>query len=82
VRQNGAVTASLDDHRRLARQAAALDLASTDEESAPWEAAVVATANERRAAEGRKPLEMWWVGKTEPELHRRARALGLLLRDR
>ena len=52
--------------------------ASNDEESAAWEAAVVESENRRRTLQAEPPLEEWWATKTEPELHERARALGLL----
>ena len=44
--------------------------------------AIIGEADRRRAAVGDEPLEPWWASKTEPELHARARALGLLRRDR
>jgi hypothetical protein len=68
-----------DDRRALRRQAGALAGAETDEEP-PAEALAIALAelNQWRADHGIDPLHPWWVDKTEPELHARARALGLL----
>lgn len=40
--------------------------------------AVVAGADSWRADHGTAPLGHWWDDKTEPRLHERARALGLL----
>ncbi len=65
--------------RRWALQVAALAEAETDDEGSPeWQAKMVERADRRRAAHGTPPLVEWWETKTEPELHRRARALGLL----
>lgn len=62
----------------MTRQAAALDRAANDDEDPRWAQAVTSEADRRRALEGRPPLQPWWSTKTEPELHERARALGLL----
>lgn len=64
---------SADDRRRFERQAAALRTAECDDEgSLDWRHAVIESANRWRAVHGLAPLQ------TEGELHRRARALGLL----
>jgi hypothetical protein len=64
---------SAEDRRRFERQVAALPTAESDDEgSLEWRHAVIESANEWRAAHGIPPLQ------TEGELHRRARALGLL----
>lgn len=63
------------DRRALARQAAALARAETDDEGdADGRAARIAEVDEWRAEHGIDPLA------TEPELHRRARDRGLLRR--
>ena len=68
------------DRRAFERQRAALTAATHDDEGDPdWERAVVEWADRQRAADGTEPLAEWWSSKTEPELHRRARALGLLV---
>jgi len=71
----------MDPHERavLDRHAAAL----RDEEvvggvDPDAEAAVRASLDSWRAEHGVPPLVEWWELKTEPELHHRARALGLL----
>ena len=67
------------DRRAFERQRAALAAESNDDEGdATWETAVVDWANRERSAQGTPPLQEWWESKTEPELHQRARALGLL----
>ncbi len=64
---------SAQDRRRWERQVAALSEADHDDEgSLEWRAQVHAWADERRVELGLDDLD------TEPELHRRARALGLL----
>ncbi|MEQ1699805.1 MAG: hypothetical protein ABMA25_06835 [Ilumatobacteraceae bacterium] len=64
---------SAQDRRRWERQVAALEDAENDDEgSLEWRAAVHEWADTRRSALGLDDLD------TEPELHRRARALGLL----
>ncbi len=69
-----------DEHRRRwALQVAALREAESGDEGTPeWRTMMVDRANRRRAARGIPPLREWWETKTEPELHHRARALGLL----
>lgn len=67
------------DREAMRRQSRALAQEELrDEGDAQWEASVVAWADAERAASGRPPLVPWWETKTEPELHRRARSLGLL----
>ncbi len=64
---------SAQDRRRWDRQVAALGAADNDDEgSLAWRAAVHEWADARRLELGLDDLD------TEPELHRRARALGLL----
>ena len=64
---------SAQDRGRWERQVDALQEADNDDEgSLDWRAAVHEWANLRRQAMGLDDLD------TEPELHRRARALGLL----
>jgi hypothetical protein len=78
--QTGAVPSVSDEDRRLMRrQARALFEQETDD--APGDGALEARrmdADRWRAVHGIDPLLPWWATKTEPELHRRARALGLL----
>lgn len=63
---------SADDWAAMRRQAAALRSVEHDDEGDPvWRTAVIAEADAWRTEHGYPPL------KTEPELHRRARALGL-----
>ncbi len=63
----------------MERQRRALASAESDDEgSAEWREAVVASVDRHRVEAGRPPLAEWWTTKTEPQLHRRARALGLL----
>ncbi|HEU5151714.1 MAG TPA: hypothetical protein VFU19_14530 [Iamia sp.] len=63
------------DRRALARQAAALGAAETDDEGTPeTRAARIAEVDAWRAEHDIEPLS------TEPELHRRARDRGLLRR--
>lgn len=74
---------SADDRRAFERQQRALTRAESDDEGdTAFRDEVAAEADRRRTAEGRPPLEPWWATKTEPEFHARARALGLLDRDR
>lgn len=74
---------SRTDRAALARQASALAAEEHDDEGSPeWQAMMRQSENRRRAEEGLPPLKEWWEEKPEPELHRRARALGLLARDR
>ena len=62
-----------EDRRRFVRQAAALATAESDDEGTlEWRYWMIEDANERRAAKNIPPL------KTEGELHRRAKSLGLL----
>ena len=57
----------------MARQARALRDAESDDEGAQgWRAAVIEEADRFRSRQGTPAL------KTEPELHRYARALGLI----
>ena len=64
---------SSEDRRRWERQVAALREADNDDEgSLEWRADVHEWADARRREAGLDDLD------TEPELHRRARALGLL----
>jgi hypothetical protein len=69
-----------DDNRRaFNRQREALRPETNDDKGGiDREATVADWANRRRVADGTPPLREWWESKTEPELHRRARALGLL----
>lgn len=61
------------DRTRMARQARALSGAESDDEGAQgWRAAVFEEANRFRSRQGISEL------KTESELHRYARALGLI----
>jgi hypothetical protein len=70
---------SFADKQAFARQAAALSAEENWDEADPaQEASIVAWADRTRAAQGIAPLVEWWQTKTEPELHERARALGLL----
>ncbi len=63
------------DRATFARQAAALESGTNDDEGTPeWRAAAIERINEDRARNGIDELD------TEPELHRRARDLGLLRR--
>ena len=80
-RQNGAVEQSKvprvseSDRMAFARQVRGLAEAEVDSEgSAEWRAGRIEEADKHRAQDGTPPL------KTEPELHRRARDLGLLRR--
>ena len=69
--------AMVSEHDRAAqrRQAAALDLAPHDDPGTPaWRAELFARVDAERRAAGRPELD------TEPELHRRAVALGLVRR--
>lgn len=62
----------VEDRRRFERQVAALRTIENDDEGTPeWRAAVVEYVDAERAKRGVPPL------KTEAELHRRARELGL-----
>lgn len=70
--------ASEHDRQAQERQAAELQARENSDEDAAFEAAVTTWANRVRAEHGREPLQPWWATKTEAELHRRARALGLL----
>lgn len=64
-----------EDRARFARQVSALQPAESDDEGTPgWRAQRIEEIDAYRAAHGIPPL------KTEPELHRRARDLGLLRR--
>ena len=64
---------SADDRHRWERQVAALELIENSDEGTPdARAAVIESVNDRRRAHQRPELA------TEGELHRRARALGLL----
>lgn len=64
---------------RFNRQVAALADGEIDDEGSPqWRAAMIEALDRRRAVAGVPPLEPWWAGKGERELHERARALGLL----
>lgn len=66
---------SNDDSASFARQVGALADAEVDSEGTPeWRAHSIEEADADRARHGIPPL------KTEPELHRRARDLGLLRR--
>ena len=77
------VTVSAEDRRRFERQVAALREEENDDEGTPeWRASVIAWANRERAKRGDPPLKEWWEDKGELELHKRARALGLLGRVR
>jgi hypothetical protein len=69
---------SPSDRRAFERHVRALSDAGNDDESTAWEASVVEAENRRRALNDEPLLEEWWTTKTEPELHERARALGLL----
>ncbi len=72
-----------DQRAHLDRQVEALGGAEIDDEGSPaWRAEVIAAIDRRRAAHGNAPLAPWWATKGEPELHERARALGLLRRVR
>ena len=66
------------DRRLMRRQGAALSARENWDENPAFEAAVTNWANKLRAARGIPPLRDWWATKTEGELHRRARTLGLL----
>jgi hypothetical protein len=67
------------DRRAFERQRAALTAENNnDEGDAAWESTVLDWANRKRGELSTPPLLEWWESKTEPELHRRARALGLL----
>lgn len=69
------VRVSERDRATFARQVAALEAGANDDEGAPaWRAAAIERINEDRARHGIDELD------TEPELHRRARDLGLLRR--
>lgn len=62
-----------DERRRFARQTVALRASElSDEGDLAWQYWLIEDANERRVAKNIAPLQ------TEGELHRRARALGLL----
>ncbi|CAN5485882.1 hypothetical protein BH20ACT2_BH20ACT2_14860 [soil metagenome] len=62
------------DRAALTRQVTALEQFENEDEGTPeWRAAVIEQADRERQDRGVPPL------KTEPELHRRARDLGLLL---
>ncbi|CAN5865441.1 hypothetical protein BH24ACT3_BH24ACT3_07600 [soil metagenome] len=62
------------DRAAFERQVAALEQFENDDEGTPeWRAAVIEQADADRQDRDIPPL------KTEPELHRRARDLGLLL---
>jgi len=64
---------SAEHRRRFDLQVAALREEENDDEGTPeWRAMVIDRMNEARRRRGIPPLE------TEPELHRRARDLGLL----
>jgi hypothetical protein len=68
---------SAEDRRKWDRQVAALiEMDNDDEGSLEWRAAAIEAINRRRISNGRAELA------TEGELHRRARALGLLGRLR
>ena len=67
------------DRQILERQQTALAAMSNDDEGGRrWRDRVTTWADAVRRAEGRPALDDWWATKTEPELHERARALGLL----
>jgi hypothetical protein len=71
------VVVSAEDRRKWDRQVAALiEMDNDDEGSLEWRAAAIEAVNRRRVSNGRAELV------TEGELHRRARALGLLGRLR
>lgn len=66
---------SAKDRASFERQAAALATEENDDEGTPeWRAEAIERANADRARHGVEELD------TEPELHRRARDLGLLRR--
>lgn len=65
---------SAEDRRRWDRQVAALRTVENDDEgSLAWRADMIDSVNERRRRHGRDEMA------TEGEMHRRARALGLLV---
>lgn len=67
------------DRAAFDRQVAALEAFENDDEGAPeWRANVRRGIDARRTEQGIEPLAEWWESKPELELHRRARALGLL----
>lgn len=71
------------DRAYFARQARSLADAENNDEGTPeWREAMRRAENERRATQGLPPLREWWEEKTEMELYRRARALGILGRRR
>jgi len=65
---------SAEDRRRWDRQVAALRTGDNDDEgSLAWRAEMIDSINERRRQHGHEEMA------TEGEMHRRARALGLLV---
>lgn len=67
------------DRAAFERQVAALEQFENDDEGTPeWRALMERHINEDRTRRGIPPLKDFAEAKTEPELHARARALGLL----
>lgn len=66
--------------RRWARDLPQIE--SFDNGTPEWRNDMTAWINSLRAASGIPPLKEWWENKTEPELHERAKSLGLLRRVR
>jgi hypothetical protein len=80
ARQTVVVAVSDRDRSIFARQQAVLSAAESDDERTDDD--LIAAADVARSATGVGSLAPWWSTKTEPELHHRARALGLLRRVR
>jgi len=84
-RQNGTMNGpnqaavSPEERVRMARQGAALVAEEIDDEGTPDRRAdTIESLDRLRDSRGIPPLLPWWATKTEPRLHERARALGLL----